>query len=464
MSSSADDICKDLIKTYDTTAIEELTPELRHAFRFFAAQCTTLSRPVLSRLINNYYSPSNKPITKFIGGPKNLTVHYSAYFGKLIYIFGEFHQNKMDCTNFPETAALSGEPNNFMTIDDYMVQLYTNTDKFIDFFIEIPTFGKKQPGYSNTGFTIGGSNFRLNHLFQKFRTCISPNTRNDVACQLGRTHFFDVRYINFISTDHISLVATKFKGAGIDENKIEETLKSIEVHDILSYIESCFYYSDTKERLKEYFTNIIYKNIYNSTPLFKMKDYDNKLSGYIMNFINHEINEKIEKNYQNLQQNNHVLLEYNKKTVTAHIIRSFVSLVNFFTSIACISVDLYLITRVFKEFNISRQASAGAFPNDQPNEANNIVIYTGDNHAQRYRRFLNLCGFEVVGKTGKSEKGKDTDTCINMKYIHQPFFSEASKTKMDVPIFEDYIFDYDNTYDDEQYLYDFFLRSIQNKN
>ena len=34
------------------------------------------------------------------------------------------------------------------------------------------------------------------------------------------------------------------------------------------------------------------------------------------------------------------------------------------------------------------------------------------------------------------------------------FFSEASKTKMDVPIFEDYIFDYDNMYDDEQYVYD----------
>ena len=37
---------------------------------------------------------------------------------------------------------------------------------------------------------------------------------------------------------------------------------------------------------------------------------------------------------------------------------------------------------------------------------------------------------------------------MTMNNIFMTFFSEASKTKIDVPTFEDYIFDY------EQYLYD----------
>jgi hypothetical protein len=95
----------------------------------------------LARLISNYYNqsysfhtggPKEKPIAKFIGGPKNLTVHWHPIFDKLVYIFGEFHQDDINCFDkFPETKKLVYP--HIMNIQDYMIQLFENTDAFIDF-------------------------------------------------------------------------------------------------------------------------------------------------------------------------------------------------------------------------------------------------------------------------------------------------------------------------------------------
>ena len=71
---------------------------------------------------------------------------------------------------------------------------------------------------------------------------------------------------------------------------------------------------------------------------------------------------------------------------------------------------------------------------DQPSTANNIIIYAGDYHSDRYRRFLKSIGNVPIEKTGQLETyGMDRDlnflsdttipkNCIDMTYIRQPFF------------------------------------------
>jgi hypothetical protein len=117
--------------------------------------------------------------------------------------------------------------------------------------------------------------------------------------------------------------------------------------------------------------------------------------------------------------------------------------------------DFYLLSRMFKEFDlINKPAFANAMRNDQPKEAHNIVIYAGDGHSQRCRRFLNQLNFIEVGKTGQSENKNYKDSCINMKYIYQPFFSKESKKRMVVPQEDRYTFNYSNNYDNDPPLGD----------
>jgi hypothetical protein len=63
---------------------------------------------------------------------------------------------------------------------------------------------------------------------------------------------------------------------------------------------------------------------------------------------------------------------------------------------------------------------------DQPAKATNVVIYTGDAHAQRFRNFLEKkLKFERIAETGLNVTNKDGGYphCIDMKTIPQPFFN-----------------------------------------
>ena len=112
---------------------------------------------------------------------------------------------------------------------------------------------------------------------------------------------------------------------------------------------------------------------------------------------------------------------------------------------------MYTLCRIFKKFNLTKEGFYKATKGDQPDEAYNIIIYGGDQHAQRCRRFLNILSFEEVAKTGQSGNGDLNDSCIDMKHIPQPFFAVDS---IDDSNKSDYAFNYDHTYDFEDQLWD----------
>jgi hypothetical protein len=95
-----------------------------------------------------------------------------------------------------------------------------------------------------------------------------------------------------------------------------------------------------------------------------------------------------------------------------------------------IFADAYLLARVFKNFNMSemeKKAYKGA--TDQPIHANNIIIYCGNTHANKYRNFLELIGFEEIEHAGDLTEDpaypipNTPKNCLDMKKIKQPFFS-----------------------------------------
>ena len=88
-------------------------------------------------------------------------------------------------------------------------------------------------------------------------------------------------------------------------------------------------------------------------------------------------------------------------------------------------VDYYALLRIFTNFNMTDMEKAYTGATDQPPSASNIIIYAGDYHSDRYRRFLKFIGNEPIEKTGNFlDDDSLAGNCINMSDIRQPFFKD----------------------------------------
>ena len=102
-----------------------------------------------------------------------------------------------------------------------------------------------------------------------------------------------------------------------------------------------------------------------------------------------------------------------------------------------ILADFYTLLRIFKNFVMTDMDKAYTGATDQPSTASNIIIYAGDRHSDRYRRFLKEIGNNPIEKTGnfidyselKNFSFSNDDlpkNCIDMRSISQPFFNIPS--------------------------------------
>jgi hypothetical protein len=128
-----DDIIDSLALSYNTSILNETRISLRESLYEEAKKCLESldicnNRKTLMRLINNHQL-RKKPVIDFIKGPLSITLHWNPSMKLLIYIFGEFHTSETDCP--PENVS--------MFIEDYIKQLLTNSDSYIDFFLEEKT-------------------------------------------------------------------------------------------------------------------------------------------------------------------------------------------------------------------------------------------------------------------------------------------------------------------------------------
>ena len=452
-------ICKDLLLTYDVSLIDRLPKGLIDAFKANAygdidVEKCSKDRPVLKKLIHNYYNKHTlppRPIAKFISGPKNLTVHWNSFYRKLIYVFGEAHVASPDCSQkFPHSNSTD-----IMSIEEYIRQLYEHSHVFIDLFAEFPAIKKKIFEYAPdiTNFKpFNPLNYTLYGLFETVKHCVNPNTRNFEACQLGRVHFFDVRTYNPAVSQHTTLMSHFFMDfyRSTTDQDINKVL--VDWKKTLVYIQGCFSPTDL-DKATAFFSVYILSNPYNVEELKTLVNTEdgNNLRSILEDFIREEIrNLIISADAKNIKENINLLAQYkstsfeSKKVLPIGVRESFEIFKQFLTSEVAITADVYMLSRMFKKFNLTKLGFKGAIQGDQPDEARNIIIYGGDQHAQRCRRFLNLLDFEEIGKTGQSEPTNGYDSCIDMKHISQPFFTiestEENKYK------NDYQFNYDNRY------------------
>ena len=452
-------ICESLILTYDPRYIEGMSEELKQSFLLEAIKgckndvprpvlCDLNARPVLCQLIYNYYyNQTKKPVADYITGPMNLTIHLSRKYKKLVYIFGEYHQDNVNCDNFPEISSLSPKPV-IMTIDDYLKQLFDNSDSFFDFFAEVPSTGRNKMKYDDPNLMpFLSENFRLNKIFQNFKHCIVPETRHSDNCKLGRFHFLDVRDP---LSDELSFITNQFLRA-----PLKDTLKIYQIQIILLNL----YKFAIEDRLYEYFHDHIWNNVYTKHEKNKLNISNPDLAKNIEDFINEEIKDNMKILSANGDITKHleqIILWINTWNMhgismqdldpnySSNLELSYKFCAYYFTRISAIIADTYLLCRVFKQFNLERIPFYGAYEKDQPAHAHNIIIYSGDIHSQRYRKFLNLLDFDEIGKTGQADPA--INSCIDMRYIQQPFFSVINKPRPN-----DYNFNYDMVYDDEYY-------------
>ncbi len=92
-------------------------------------------------------------------------------------------------------------------------------------------------------------------------------------------------------------------------------------------------------------------------------------------------------------------------------------------------VDAYTIARIFKDFDMvemQKKAYKGAI--DHPVKAHNIIIYAGDDHCLRYRKFLASIGFDIYVRSGNF--GTTKVSCLDISKFKTPFFSEIPPIKL----------------------------------
>jgi len=461
-------ICNTLLKTYNTSILDISDEMFKEACVKEAKQCAEdnkdtkkLDRKVLSQLILNHSNesepsvPANKkkPVTDYIGGPRILRMLWSKRYKKIIYIFGERHNKITNC------ESSFGKGINHMLIEDYLEQLFKNTDVFIDFYLE-------------TGRTYEDSygEQRIAVMAKRFKDCFHNPKKIETMnnCALGRMHYFDIRsmhYLDISPEDGLKSNPMSYVNHPLNRlNIVLSNLHSQDIFDIQKTFQKYFlkYEKDIMPILKRFseintdtseeYEKFWYKEIEEHTFLAK-KVLKSNINDKIKSFIVKEIiNSKIDDNIIDIK----TFIETTKSFITAienfkdtkgiynfgnakeddfETIKDQITFILSRTNIlnSCIA-DYYLLSRIFKNFNLKEDSKSPRMT-DEPVEPHNIIIYAGEFHAKRARKFLKKRGFKDIDS---SELSNLPSNCVNIKSFKQPFFSNREEIKW---------YDDDNEYD-----------------
>ena len=371
-------------KNYDTREISNLKKTsvifLKKIITSIIDKKINKGNQIFIKLIYNYFK-QKKPIFTMISGPFSLSYHTSILYNKRIYIFGEYHGTENPCKQYDKNG-----------IHLYLRQLFTNTDVFIDFYLEtqLNTIGENR--YKNfTPISINYINKINNEILYMNREKID---------NLIRYHSIDPRFEKYYIKTNLSIIekimirisnfSYKNKIKSIDfiikthKKKLDNIIGIIENEGVHFFIKSIFGVKIIKKEIEK---SIIEEEI---TSFFMLK---------IQNIY---IDYKVIETLISFKNNNYKVSneEYEK-------------ILLIFLSMNALIVDLYTISIIFKTFKINK--------NNRPTEIQNIIIYTGDSHSIVYRQFLNYIKFlsvqEIVADKTTSVR------CLYMNLFQQPFFS-----------------------------------------
>lgn len=435
-------LCDKLIKYYNTNILDNEN-KLRQILFYSEAKKNMSGKKgltTLMRLVYNHYN-RKKPKPSYIGGPLSLSSHWSDKYKKMIYIFGEFHSRDMDCqkhlTKFcgdkeimnPKTNKCVSKNSNIgkeilnyqkkseMSIEKFLEELIINTDVFIDIFFEVSFYRGEE--YNNFYNLIG--NDRIGQIVNKIGICLEYSKRVAKKCQLARVHYFDIRKGDLYQVNDVSYFRYKlsqvFRIINLDGYQKYMLLKNLMKDKRIINVLQCLNESSL-EKYNNFWKKQIKDNFLVQKELSKT-------------FLKKEINNFITKKVlDSAQRNRNVFRTYIPKILKNEEKDSFLSAFNVVYNNTVDAnariVDAYTLSRVFKVYDVKKPAFKGNTRRDQPSEAHNIIIYGGDEHAKTYRIFLKSIGFKEINNIGSREGIYDNKKplhCLDMKKIHQPFFS-----------------------------------------
>ena len=423
-------LCKDLKTSYNTNILDNESQIVQNEFLKISRQnrnnTTNPGRKVLMELICNHYDKNIiklKPIAQFIGGPKTLSIHWHPVYKKMIYIFGEWHSNITDCDKFEKDA-------NTILVEDYLYNLMLTTDVFLDIYFEFISYKNGQYPYEPY---VDG---RSNELFKKFRKCLQYNTRSDASCQLARVHYFDIRNNDLYEKNPIIDIFWTVKQirSYTDKKDIEESCSSFKAlltkyPEIITLLKEL--QKDTKTVCK-FMEKQLEENQYIKKELDKIIE-NKELKMLILNFYKKLTSEEVIKYYDILQKISLDLVNY-EKISNDILFKSMEYIPLFLSKIMSCFADVYLLARIFKNFDMSEmEKKAYKGSTDQPIHANNIIIYCGNLHAIKYREFLSSIGFNDIDHVGNltedilNQIPNTPKNCLDMRKIKQPLFSYSSE-------------------------------------
>ena len=431
----------ELINTYDTKILDKLDTDITNSLYQISVEDgkeILVKRPVLTKLINNHLK-KQYIIPDFIGGPNSLTLHWNQELNKMIYIFGEVHSEIVDCdTRFSAAREIDWGPRKLL-VEDFFYSLIQTSDVFIDIFLEIPAY----KGVKYGDMKEYNMNDHIGKILQRLKVCIEKETRHSPECEMARIHYFDSRMINNDGSTHINqfyeditLVFTKqTKQQKINPHQ-EQELDFVELFNIANK------YTEIFQKLFEINSLDTDTNNYNYTREFWKKEFtiDNSFTNKELGQLSEQIKEFIltfclNKLIEEIKPLKDEVIESIKKIDTfvknqksfdrITVKQAYETIQNYLLVANTYSADIYLLSRVFKQFNLTKKPPLGRDISDQPKHAHNIIIYGGETHAENYRDFFTKCGFLLVPPSIVPPNSED-NFCLDVRSFHRPFFSYGS--------------------------------------
>jgi hypothetical protein len=384
---------------------------------------------------------------QFIAGPTTLTVHKSPDEKRMIYIFGESHSDIKDCRMFKdeEDEKWNNDNPDKMTIDHFLYELMKTTSAYLDIYFEFifPEIGFPKIGFPEECHN-GPINSHMDNLFQKFKKCIHESRSKD-DCSLARVHYFDSRRRIYNGEsiqgssivdkliekiNYFKIIYNHAKLPLIQEYK-EIVRTDDNMHQILYYL-----WTQDEEEFKDFWIKLLDNELnIKQTKSGKYEDrattQEIEIMTRIKSFMETEI-VRIAMKYREI----YTKLTYAIVTMVKErneedelFYDAFEVLIEYITKPSARIADVYLLARLFKDFDMTKMNTHANDVTDQPAKAYNVIIYAGDSHSETYRSFLkDIAGFEEIASSGKFKEGEIIKHCIDMRRIPQPFFSTWTRT------------------------------------
>jgi hypothetical protein len=380
-------LCENLLETYNANYLLEATPEERKILEEASGDYygTDKGNQTLMKLILNK-NRTAKPVADFISGPFTLSLHTNRELQMSVYNFGETHGTENICQ--PQTRTTE--------IHKYLEELTSNTDAFIDLFIELrPVTVKRYSNIYGVGPNFSEYNKYLYELHNTFLPCMLRERKR--KCNLVRVHWIDDRELNYKNSDITSfrIWFCRYYPSQNKQNRIRDLQDFIPMIKQLTSVNESVYDEFFVGQLKKFADQS--KSIKQS---YKSEEIISFMTETILRYA-HAGRSKIRNNAIRILKN-----MYDESAVMA--------LCDDLVGVSSVFADMYTLSRMFKDFK-------GPVENSPP-RPHNIIFYGGNAHADTYRRFLEHEKFNERKTIEMRNKQKKEIRCLNMSGFPQPFF------------------------------------------